>query len=376
MIFKRPAPNKSLDPSGGGVFRNKLGAAKGALIRAAASTQPFGGLELSEAKMAKLRVLFFLVSLVVSAIKVDVPVFAQVQTTDKKKQDMAGIEKLRQQDIAATLSRDPVALTDLWTDDAVRLSPGQPAEVGKKAIRESYERWSARPGFKVLSYVPETRDLTMLDGWAVEWGNFTGSYVESAGGEVKQIHGNRLMVLKRLPDGSWKYFRGMRASFAALAGQVPQAPSAPARSDVGSQADIQADLAAIKELSQKDTAAIEKAYQQDITATLALDPVAMTDGWTEDAVRLGPDQPAEVGKEALRKYYEGLAAIPGFKVLSYVPTNHLTTMLDGWVVGWRYFSLSYVASVGGKAKQLRGQVLFVLKRLPDGSWKGFRVMGV
>jgi len=71
-----------------------------------------------------------------------------------------------------------------------------------------------------------------------------------------------------------------------------------------------------------------------------------------------------------------LTAIPGFKVLSYVPTNHLTTMLDGWVVGWRHFSLSYVGSVGGEAKQLRGQVLFVLKRLPDGSWKAFRVMGV
>src|SRR5438876_2897263 len=179
------------------------------LNRAAASTQTFGGLELSEAKMAKLRVLFFLVSLVVWATKVDVPVFAQVKTTDKKAQDMAGIEKLRQQDIAATLSRDPVTLTDLFTDDAVRLSPGQPAEVGKKAIRESNERWSARPGFKVLSYVPETRDLTMLDGWAVEWGNFTGSYVESAGGEVKQIRGNRLMVLKRLPDGSWRGFRMM-----------------------------------------------------------------------------------------------------------------------------------------------------------------------
>jgi ketosteroid isomerase-like protein len=322
--------------------------------------------------MPKSRVLFFLVSLVVWATKVEVPVFAQVQTTDKKAQDMAGVEKLRQQDIAATLSLNPVALTDLWTDDAVRLSPGQPAEVGRQAIRESNERWSARPGFKVLSYVPETTDLTMLDGWAVEWGNFTGSYVESAGGEVKQVRGNRLMVLKRLPDGRWKYFRGIRASFAALAGQVPEAPDALAGSDVGRQAD----LAAIKELTQKDKAAIEKAYQQDITATLALDPVALTDGWTEDAVRLGPDQPADVGKQALRKFYESLAAIPGFKVLSYVPTNHLTTMLDGWVVGWRYFSLSYVGSVGGEAKQLRGQVLFVLKRLPDGSWRGFRVMGV
>src|SRR5438094_496449 len=178
-------------------------------MRAAASTQTFGGLELSEAKMAKLRVLFFLVSLVVWATKVDVSVFAQVQTTDKKAQDMAGIEKLRQQDIAATLSRDPVALTDLWTDDAVRLSPGQPAEVGKQAIRESNERWSARPGFKVLSYVPTNQLMTMLDGWVVGWRYFSLSYVRSVGGEAKQLRGQALFVLKRLPDGSWKAFRVM-----------------------------------------------------------------------------------------------------------------------------------------------------------------------
>jgi ketosteroid isomerase-like protein len=124
--------------------------------------------------------------------------------------DLAAIEKLRQQDIAATLSRDPVALTDLWTEDAVRLGAGAPAEVGKPAIRASNERQTANKGFKVLSYVPETRDLTFLNGgWAVEWRTFTASYTESPGGEVKQVRGKVLMVLKKLPDGSWRSFRGM-----------------------------------------------------------------------------------------------------------------------------------------------------------------------
>ena len=83
--------------------------------------------------------------------------------------DLAGIEKFHQRDIAATLSRDPVALTDLWTDDAVRLRSGQPPELGKKAIQESNQRWAALPSVKVVSYVPETKDLTILNGWAVEW---------------------------------------------------------------------------------------------------------------------------------------------------------------------------------------------------------------
>ena len=64
---------------------------------------------------------------------------ASAGSNARRQADLAGIEKLHQRDIAATLSRDPVALTDLWTDDAVRLGPGRPAEVGKKAIRESNE---------------------------------------------------------------------------------------------------------------------------------------------------------------------------------------------------------------------------------------------
>ena len=42
--------------------------------------------------------------------------------------DLAAIEK-RQQDITATFSRDPVALSQYWTDDAIRLGPGAPVGV-------------------------------------------------------------------------------------------------------------------------------------------------------------------------------------------------------------------------------------------------------
>jgi hypothetical protein len=81
----------------------------------------FGGLRLWEAQMASWRLLFLLVSLVAWAPGDNKRAFAQTQTTDKKAHDVAGIEKFHQQDVAATLSRDPVALTGLWTDDAVRL---------------------------------------------------------------------------------------------------------------------------------------------------------------------------------------------------------------------------------------------------------------
>jgi ketosteroid isomerase-like protein len=130
-----------------------------------------------------------------------------------RRADLAAIEKLRQQDIAATIARDPVALSEFWTDDAIRIGAGVPAEVGKQAIRASNERQAAQMKIKVLSYVPEIKDFTFLDGgWAVEWRTFTASYVELSGGEAKQVRGTVLGVLKKLPDGSWRAFRAMGAT--------------------------------------------------------------------------------------------------------------------------------------------------------------------
>lgn len=327
----------------------------------------FGGLELCEAKMAKWKVLFFLVSLVAWATIVNTAVFAQTQTTNKDAQEIAGIEKFHQQEIAATLSRDPVALTDLWTDDAVRLRSGHSPELGKKAIQESNERWAALPGVKVLSYVPETKDLTMiLDGWAVEWGYFTGSYVETPGGEVKQILGTRLMVLKKMPDGSWKCFRGMGGpTFTApLAGQVVQVPDASAPEN-------RTDRAA-------DVAGIEKLRQQDIDTTLSLDLVGLMELWTDDAVRLGPVPPADVGKQAIGESNERQMANKGkeFKELSYVPEyKEMIFLDDGWEVEWRPFTFSFTTS-GGAPVHVRGMVLGVTKKMPDGTWKGFRGAGI
>jgi uncharacterized protein (TIGR02246 family) len=132
------------------------------------------------------------------------------KTANGHAQDMAGIEKFLAQDIAATFSRDPAALTELWTDDGVRLQQGAPADIGKQAIRATNERGkAAHPERRVLSYVPEIKDVTISGEWAFYWGYFTATYVESAGGEEKRIRAKVLAVLKKQADGSWKCARGM-----------------------------------------------------------------------------------------------------------------------------------------------------------------------
>ena len=133
------------------------------------------------------------------------------KTIDAHAQDMAAIEKFHSQDVAATLSQDLAALSELWTDDVVRLQPGREAEVGKQAILAAIERRrSAQPGFRVLSYVPEIKHVTITDdGWAFEWGHFAAGYVESTGGEEKRVSANLLRVLRKQADGSWKGAVGM-----------------------------------------------------------------------------------------------------------------------------------------------------------------------
>jgi len=124
--------------------------------------------------------------------------------------DTWAIEKLHQKDVEATLSGDPTALANLFTDDAVLLEPGSPAVVGKSAIlKKNEEEKAAHPNSKVLSYSPEIKSLEVVGGWAFEWTHFDASFQESAGLDVKSFHGKGLRVLKREPHGSWKLARVM-----------------------------------------------------------------------------------------------------------------------------------------------------------------------
>ena len=61
----------------------------------------------------------------------------------------------------------------------------------------------------MLSYVPEYKEMIFLDGgWEVEWRPYTVSFVTSPGGPPVHLRGRVLGVHKKLPDGTWKGFRG------------------------------------------------------------------------------------------------------------------------------------------------------------------------
>ena len=119
--------------------------------------------------------------------------------------DLAAIEKAHQEDIEATLTQDPKGLADLWAEDGVLITPGNPPTVGKAAIAAESARFHAQyPGFKVLSYTSKYKNLQVEDGLAWEWFEKKGEYKLSPESPSASWHANGLVVLKRQSDGSWK----------------------------------------------------------------------------------------------------------------------------------------------------------------------------
>jgi ketosteroid isomerase-like protein len=128
---------------------------------------------------------------------------------DGSEADRAAIERLHQQDIAATLSDKADQLANLWDNDAVRIQPGRPAEVSKAVIVADDKHWEATKGKqKALCAHMEIQDVKIAGDWAFEWAYF--SYKGSdAEGKVSTGQGKVLRVLHRQADGSWKFARIM-----------------------------------------------------------------------------------------------------------------------------------------------------------------------
>ncbi|HVS86709.1 MAG TPA: DUF4440 domain-containing protein [Candidatus Acidoferrum sp.] len=126
--------------------------------------------------------------------------------TDTHAADLAAIEKLHQKDIEVTLSQDPKGLIDIFTEDAVRFNPGSPPAVGKQAIQAENDKFRADyPGFKVLSYAAEYKNIQIEDGWACERGEHEAKFTMSPEGPPVSWHGKGFHVLRQQSDGSWKF---------------------------------------------------------------------------------------------------------------------------------------------------------------------------
>ena len=120
-----------------------------------------------------------------------------------------------------------------------------------------------------------------------------------------------------------------------------------------------------------DIAAIEKAHQEDIEATLMQDPKKLIDLWAEDGVAFYPGRPPAVGKRAIEAENEKFhAQYPGLKVLSYTSKYKNLQVEGGLACEWFEKEAQYKLSPEAPPISWHAKGLIVLKRQSDGSWKG------
>ena len=89
--------------------------------------------------------------------------------------------------------------------------------------------------------------------------------------------------------------------------------------------------------------------------------------WTDDAVVLPPDQPAVVGKAAIRNFVMSAFAIPGFSI-SWQPERAVLSIHGdmGCLIERNETTFNDEA---GTLQTQRGKAVTIWQRQADGSWK-------
>jgi uncharacterized protein (TIGR02246 family) len=89
-----------------------------------------------------------------------------------------------------------------WTDDAVVISPGQPALKGKNEIRQMVEGSFKTPGFHI-SWQPQSVEVSQSGDMAYLIEKSEITFNDSLGKAITTRY-NGVTVWKKQTDGSWK----------------------------------------------------------------------------------------------------------------------------------------------------------------------------
>lgn len=103
---------------------------------------------------------------------------------------------------AASAGRDIEHILSYWTDDAIVLSPGLPAVIGKTALRGYVQASIDIPGFNIswastdVKFSPDGNLAYMFSNNAVTMNGSDGMPVTT--------EGRAITIWRREPDGEWR----------------------------------------------------------------------------------------------------------------------------------------------------------------------------
>jgi len=109
------------------------------------------------------------------------------------------------------LSKDLDDFLSVWTEDMVALPPGQAPVIGKAGFRRMLEKWHEQlRGYSLGSHNESWQGEGPKGGdYIFAWGTITVELNPLRGTEAQPIRKkyHAMRMLKRQPDGSWKFHR-------------------------------------------------------------------------------------------------------------------------------------------------------------------------
>lgn len=123
---------------------------------------------------------------------------------NRRNQDLGTIKQLAADWRSGWLSGNADALVSLFVEDPVVLPQGQPAIVGKEALRSIYKALLKEVVIRSRGRLVE---VEASGNWGYFWSTYTLSATPKAGGKPTRSKGKSVFIVKRQTDGAWKIAR-------------------------------------------------------------------------------------------------------------------------------------------------------------------------
>ena len=121
---------------------------------------------------------------------------------------------------------------------------------------------------------------------------------------------------------------------------------------------------------EMDLAAIEQLHRRDAAASKSGDVASLAALWTDDAVALPPGEAPVVGIEAIRKWLAASQPDPSaVEIVDYVLEFKEVTIRGEEAIEWGRSSVALRPRGAASILRASGNLMRVLKRQADGSWK-------
>ncbi len=118
--------------------------------------------------------------------------------------DVEAIKSLSDEIMKAYNEGDLEALMAIVAEDVVFMPPGEPALIGKEAMRNwhNFDKISLDVNITV-------EEVQVLGDWAFIRDIWIGTVTQNESGEKFENNNKSLIILRRQPDGTWKMFYSM-----------------------------------------------------------------------------------------------------------------------------------------------------------------------